>query len=971
MSTGSRIREFLFCIAYALQIDALSFSNSSSTITSAVAVSTHSTQTLGPFFDSNTSTFSSTLPQVSGVSSNVSSTYSLVSITSGSGLSNGNGTTEPGYTAGPANMTEPFSPTPKSGNGALPGTAVSIGLKSSTITDFKQCLAAQSSYNGSFAQFTDSVNSAVQAGAYSQSVYASANVITEIIPKYSFSLSVVDTETFSYAWTTVWTTIIKTISISALTTIDTPTFSGTYPLCANTGHTCGGCTIEAASLQLIYWPVSTADGNPSSTILWNGTTPRVGLFSGTPFTSGSVYLKYAAVSAVNSCSVLGGGLRAGPMLTLASNAISSMIGDGTHFTASQSFNYANLNYPYEWAAYTDARADCYPSGRGCQFEVVGGYNPYVSLPQQLRDLDPAWAHCTIAPDSGSWDPPYALDPIEGTLTPPSPIYTQGPMAGATPVSPTVQNTLVSVPTITVNDNLPQPKPWTPLPVPEPTPGNNPVPESPKVDPPASADPSASMNPHPESPLPLPSPQQTQSGSPPTNLVTAQQPTPAPAAQPGPTIPPVITFQGTPITAGTTTAYTIESQTLVPGGPAIIISSATLSLAASATAVAIGSATIPFQPLSPLIPPKITIGNTAYTADSASAFIIGTQTLVPGGPVITNAGTAISLAPSATAIAIGDITLPLQPPNSLAPQITIGPSIYTASLSSFFLVGTRTLQPGGSALTISGTVLSLFPSATALLLAGSTIPLNPPLPTASSGVLTLGTATYTAANNMAGDFVIGTQTLIAGGPALTFSGTVVSLFPSGTALVVAGSTIPLSSPRPTTPPAILTLGTATYTVTTDAAGDLVIGTQTLTPGEVITDAGTILSLEPEGTAAVIGGTLTVPVPGNVVTDPGTETAGVSGAVVSTLGGGITGLGGVVMSEYGATPTGEVGANGGWTASGSGQNRTGGMATGSPSGSEIGEFAGEAARRGGILGSGWGGVLVGAGVGLAVAVGVGGL
>ncbi|MCJ1317982.1 hypothetical protein MMC15_003309 [Xylographa vitiligo] len=861
-------------------------------------------------------------------------------------------------------MTEPSRLTQKSETGgpSFSDTAISLSLKISTITNFYQCIASQSSYNGALAQFTDSVNSAVRAGAYSQSIWTSADVITEVIPEYSFSLNVGDTETFSYAWTTLWTTIIKTISIDTLTKNDTPTFSGTYPICTFTEYSCGGCTIAAASLQLIYWPVSTAEGNPSSTISWNGTTPRVGLFHGTPFTSGSVYLSYAAVSAINSCSVLGGGLRAGPMITLASDAVSSLIGDGTHFTAAQSFNYANLNYPYAWAAYKDA--DCYPSGRGCQFEVVGGYNPYIALPQQLRDLDPAWAHCTIAPNSGSWDPPYALQPIDGTLTPPSPIYTQGPMVGATPVSPTAQSTLVSVPTVTAADGLPQSEPWTPVPAPEPTLGSSLVPESPNGDAPVAADPSASVKLTLKSPLSLSFLQQTQSDSSPTTLDTAQQPTPAPAAQAQPIDPSIITFQGTPITAGTTIAYTISSQTLIPGGPAIIISSTILSLATSATALAIGVVTIPFQPATPLTPPKVTIGNTAYTANSASAFILGTQTLAPGGSTIINAGTVLSLAPSATAIAIGDVTIPLWPPTLLAPRITIGPSVYTASLSAFFIIGTRTLQPGGPALTISGTVLSLFSSATALLLAGSTIPLSPPLSTAPPAVLTLGAATYTASTNAAGNLVIGTQTLVPGGQPLTISGTVLSLFPSGTALLLAGSTIPLFPPLPTTPSRILTLGTAPYTAITNTAGNLVIGTQTLLPGEAVTVAGTVLSLDPAGTKVMIESTTTVPFPRGVGAIGGLQTTMVGSVVVSALGGGYAGLGGVVISEYGATPTGGGGGNGG-------RNGTAGMVAGSASKSRVGEFMGGAVGRGGFLGSGWGGVLVGVGVGLGVALGVGGL
>ncbi|MCJ1434539.1 hypothetical protein MMC27_003908 [Xylographa pallens] len=857
-------------------------------------------------------------------------------------------------------MSEPsLTQKSKTGGPTLSDTAVPLSFKTSTITNFIQCIASQSSYNKALSQFTDSVNSAVQAGAYPQSIWTSAYVITETIPEYGFSLAIVDTENFSYAWTTMWTTKTETVSINTLTKIDTPTFIGIPPLCAHAESSCGGCTIAAASLQLIYWPVSTAEGNPSSIILWNGTSPRVGLFNGTPFTSGSVYLKYAAVSAINSCGVLGGGLRAGPMITLASDAVSSLIGNGYYFTAAQSFNYANLNYPYAWVAYTDSLPDCYPRGSGCQFEVAGGYNPYISLPQQLRDLDPAWAHCTIAPNSGSWDPPYALQPIDGTLTPPSPIYTQGPMVGATPVSPIAQSTLASMLITTAADAQPQPKPWTPVSVPEPTPASNPVPESPNADPPVNADSSANANPPPKNPSPLSSPQQTPSDSPPTDPTTAPQPTPSPTPQYQPTSPPIITFQGTPITAHTTTVYTIGLQTLISGGPTIIIiSSTTISLAASAKAIATGGVIIPFLPLTPSTPPMMTISDTAYTTNFVSAFILGTQTLLPGGPAVTNVGIVLSLTPSATAIVIGDVTIPLQPPTSIDPLITIGPSVYTASPSSFFLIGTKTLLPGGSALTISGTTISLFPSATALLVAGSTIVLTPPRSTALSTILALGAPSYTTTTNAAGDSIVSTQTFLPGGPTLTISGIFLSLFPSGTALL-SGSTISLHPLVPTTLTAILTLGTSTYTATPNAAGNLVVGTQTLLAGEAVTVAGTLLSLDRAGTEVVIEGTRTMPVAGGGVTAGITE---------------MPGVGGVVISEYGATPTGRSGGGGGgWSGNGSevGRNGTGGLATGSSSGIGIGEFVGGTVGRSGGRGWGWRWVLAGMVLGLGIAVGGAGL
>ena len=115
---------------------------------------------------------------------------------------------------------------------------------------------------------------------------------------------------------------------------------------------------------------------------------------------------------------------------------------------------------------------------------------------------------------------------------------------------------------------------------------------------------------------------------------------------------------------------------------------------------------------------------------SSAYIIGTQTLAPGGTAITISGNTISLASAsagASPYVVVDGTstsfLPVITPApvrsfSAGELLTIGSSVYTAGSNSEFVVGTQTLEPG-SAITVSGTVVSLDPAATEAVVGTST------------------------------------------------------------------------------------------------------------------------------------------------------------------------------------------------------------------------------------------------------------
>lgn len=193
-------------------------------------------------------------------------------------------------------------------------------------------------------------------------------------------------------------------------------------------------------------------------------------------------------------------------------------------------------------------------------------------------------------------------------------------------------------------------------------------------------------------------------------------------------------------------------------------------------------------------------------------VLNGQTIIAGGPAQTISGTRISLASSGTAIIEGKHTSPVPnrsnlPPNA-APTITlsIGSSTYTLPLSTNFII---------SAASNSQLVaLAAAPSPTPFI-------------------------------------VLQGQTLLAGGDAKLISGTLVSLLPSATALLVAGKTvIPISKSAPDAPAVVvfaLTLGSSKYTATLSStvpfiASNSGIVAQTLFPGSVVTVGGRLISLD---------------------------------------------------------------------------------------------------------------------------------
>lgn len=234
---------------------------------------------------------------------------------------------------------------------------------------------------------------------------------------------------------------------------------------------------------------------------------------------------------------------------------------------------------------------------------------------------------------------------------------------------------------------------------------------------------------------------------------------------------------------------IGTQTLVPAGSPITASGIVLSLGTSASVVVInGQAFSLAQPNelsgSPIV---MSLGSLRVIQNAASVFVFGSQTMSPGGGAITVGGNTLSLAASAAAVVVNGQTSVLLSATAVmtaAPAITIGQSTITEDTMSRFVIGSQTLLPGAAAITVGTDVVSLEPSADSVVINSQKFRVATPTPTPER-VITIGSTAFTEIGGS--KFVMGTQTLYAGGTPIIVDGTLLSLASGGSTVVVDGQT----------------------------------------------------------------------------------------------------------------------------------------------------------------------------------------
>jgi hypothetical protein len=192
-------------------------------------------------------------------------------------------------------------------------------------------------------------------------------------------------------------------------------------------------------------------------------------------------------------------------------------------------------------------------------------------------------------------------------------------------------------------------------------------------------------------------------------------------------------------------FVIGGSLTVTLGQTVIVDNVPIAIqtAGGGPQVIVGTTVIPLQPddvepnrgprityMPSQIPAVITIGTDTIAPDSQSRYIVGGQTLLPGGPAITVSGTTVSLAPSATVVVVNGASSTLSPKygniwTTAAPALTFKDHVYTANRAGYITISPgAVLKPGGEAITIDGTTLSFEPSGTAVVVQGVTSILQP-------------------------------------------------------------------------------------------------------------------------------------------------------------------------------------------------------------------------------------------------------
>ncbi|MCJ1404251.1 hypothetical protein MMC11_007476 [Xylographa trunciseda] len=622
-------------------------------------------------------------------------------------------------------------------------------------------------------------------------------------------------------------------------------------------YCCWYCSLFYTNVQVFYWPatdantaclnsvasstVMMADGtsaaqkrNPDPTQL--GTEVYATGPDGFVYTSPSVYVAFPTVSGLDECGLVGPPITA---LTLA-------------FAPGELSTITDQNpgpVPGSTVAFNPADLPCGPINGTNGFLPnpvnVSSYLPIIALPSKLLAYRPEWASLNCVNDIWEGqDPPYALIPQSQVMpasTPALSVTNDPPVPETTPAVPAstfaspASSTAVMQLT-TASQLLPAQSPSS-SPLIDLPPSPSPVPSiissagqaegSPNNDPGVS---STYNNVQSTGPLPVvvggQSPSLTAAIPPASPTIVQPQQSPSPIVVGGFTFTPAPAVTSAPVASAqpvSASAISIDGQgfTPVPGSSgAIVFNGQTLTQGQGAT----------------------TINNIPIVLSSGSIFINGQ-------------GTAIPTAPTANSFDL----------NSPAPPVVAGKTVSIINPSTI-VWGSQTLTLGQPAATISGIPVAL--ASAGLIIEGSlTIPLAslaPPM-------------TMTSAPSSPGALQVDGTTLIPGGPAVTISGTRLSLGVSSN-LIVGTSTIYLPAPT-----SYIVVASETIDL---ASSDVVVGGKTLTPGSpAVTVNGVLVSLG--SSVLVVGST--------------TKTFAIAGSTATTTGGGI---GAAIISAFGGVGVGTL-------------------------------------------------------------------
>ncbi|KAI9657956.1 MAG: hypothetical protein M1821_002613 [Bathelium mastoideum] len=212
----------------------------------------------------------------------------------------------------------------------------------------------------------------------------------------------------------------------------------------------------ASHARLLYWPVTTVGGDlcgkAGSTIENTPTIPgkpNTVIFDNTTLTSPTVYFSFDTFGPDTNSNC--GTQHTNVLFPMDPNSVSTIQG-ARALIKSFPFNYADLQttcvtsegkegcFTLVPAAAYEGQASCFENADVPSLcsTISPGYNPYISMPQQVLTYDPQWGPSCFPYPDGVWDPPHALQQAQSAALP-VPVTTMvTPMVSASPGSgPTV------------------------------------------------------------------------------------------------------------------------------------------------------------------------------------------------------------------------------------------------------------------------------------------------------------------------------------------------------------------------------------------------------------------------------------------------------------------------------------------------------------------------------------------------------
>ncbi|KAK4549400.1 hypothetical protein LTR36_006397 [Oleoguttula mirabilis] len=641
--------------------------------------------------------------------------------------------------------------------------------------------------------------------------------------------------------------------------------------CDNGGGAGQYCNIYGGTVEVFYWPGVTPgpDGKFANTT--KPVNPSTTEVSGITMTSPSVYVSFQSVYAADDCRQIGSGYT-GSVLAFDPASISTVYGGPGFMSAdipdgASVYNFGDLGPTINAAAY-ERQVGCVIE-TGCP-TIYPAYAPTISVPSELRSLDPSWASCY--PDfRGFYDPPKALQQqqtVDGVSG-----YTS-----ATP-NPTISSVAANTGGVTTSAAQSTSEATASATGPSGDPDtstervSSPVAQTSETDLQQSGD---------TSPLSSPTtdagsdPSHTTSGASSTDDGTSLQPASTPAistADPGGVVGSLLGGQssatqgeaqtsqadGDPDATETTNAGGIIGSLLGADSTQDPTQAAVPDSGQSTAAVG-GDPAIktagPGGPESPAVAtsnldtPILTVGGTTVIPDSSGNYVIGSSTLAAGSSPVVVSGTTYSLAPSGSAVVVNGVTQSFgsDAATSALGVYVVGGQTYTQAAASGVVVAGSTLD-AGSRTVISGTTYSVDPSGSALVVNGVTASAQGTgEATRAQNVFTANGQTYT--EGASSEVVIAGQTLSAGSQTV-IGGTTYSLASSGSALAVNGVTQTLqNAAQPTEGQAFFTVSGQTYTE--GPSSEIVVAGRTLSPGSQTIIDGTTYSLAASGSALIVDG-----------------------------------------------------------------------------------------------------------------------